>query len=738
MKARTLEGGEVELEQERVDSFKARLRGQLILPGEAGYDEARSVWNAMIDKRPALIVRCRGVSDVIAAVKLAREYNLLLSIKGGGHNIAGLATENGALMLDMSLMRGVWVDEEKGIACAQPGCLLGDVDSETQVHGLAAVLGFIFQTGAAGLTLGGGFGYLTRRWGWTADNVVGMDVVTGDARLVRASREENADLFWGLRGGGGNFGVVVGIDYKLYPVGSEVVGGVVAWPAAEASGVLELYRTLAEEAPVELTLALLMRPAPPAPWLPEKIHGKPIVAILACYSGDPEEGEKAVAPIKSFGNPVGDILVRRPYVQMQSLLDGTQPRGRRYYWKSEYLSHLHPDVCRTIMDHAARIPSRHSAVILFQIGGALNQMDDEHSPVGNRDARYVLTVAGSWERPKEDRRNIEWVRRAWNDMKAFSTGGTYVNFLTEEESDERTEAALGTAMNRLYEIKERWDPANRFRVNRNIRLEGSDANSEAERLWRKYLTTGEIEDERRQRRIFRLLPGSPRCKNCYAPFHGVGSALVRAIYGKEPSNLNPRMCNFCDRFAKEFRGGVEIELSLLFADVRGSTTLAESMSAMAYSKLINRFYKAATKVLINSDALIDKIIGDEVVAMFVPGFVGPDHARYAVNAARRIISETGHRSAAGPWIPLGAGVHTGTAFVGSVGSAEGTTDITVLGDAANTAARLASAAAQGEILVSDATYRAVHPDIEPLERRELSLKGKQQPVQVHVLSERGH
>jgi len=342
------------------------------------------------------------------------------------------------------------------------------VDRETQVHGLAAVLGFVSLTGIAGLTLGGGFGYLTRRWGWTSDNVAGMDVVTAAGRLVRASSDENADLFWGLRGGGGNFGVVTGIDYTLYPVGPEIVGGLVAWPQSEAPRVLELYRTLAEQAPPELTLVTLLRNAPPAPWLPKDMHGKPIVAVLACYSGSPEEGEKVVAPIKAFGNPIGDVLVRRPYAQMQTLLDATQPKGRRYYWKSEYLPSIEPALCEKAMEHAARIRSPHSAVILFQIGGALNQLDDEHSPVGNRGARYVLNVAGSWEQASDDQANIQWARDAWNDMRSFSTGGTYINFLTEDEGPERTRAALGKGLQRLAEVKARWDPQNVFRTNRNI------------------------------------------------------------------------------------------------------------------------------------------------------------------------------------------------------------------------------------------------------------------------------
>ena len=469
MRAKTMDGREFDLKQETLDGLKQRLRGPVILPGDGGYEESRTVWNSMIDKKPAIIARTIGIADVIACVKFARDNDLLLCIKGGGHNIAGLATADGALMLDMSLMRGVWVDPQKQVAHAQAGCQLGDVDRETQVHGLAAVLGFVSLTGITGLTLGGGFGYLTRRWGWTSDNVAGMTVVTANAQLVRASSDENPDLFWGLRGGGGNFGVVTGIDYALFPVGPEIVGGVVAWPASEAPKVLELYRTLAETAPTELTLVALMRPAPPAPWLPKEMHGQPIIALTACYSGRVEDGEKVVAPIKGFGNPVGDVLVRRPYAQLQSLLDATQPKGRRYYWKSEYLSSIEPALCEKVIEHAARIRSPHSAVILFQIGGALNKLSEDHSPVGNRDARYVLNVAGSWEQAADDAANIEWARNAWNDMKSFSTGGNYINFLTEDEGPERIEAALGKGLKQLAVIKAKWDPQNVFRTNRNIK-----------------------------------------------------------------------------------------------------------------------------------------------------------------------------------------------------------------------------------------------------------------------------
>jgi hypothetical protein len=247
-----------------------------------------------------------------------------------------------------------------------------------------------------------------------------------------------------------------------------VVGGIVAWPAKDAPEVLSLYRTLAEQAPPELTLVAMMRPAPPAPWLPQEWHGKPIVALLACYSGKPEDGERAVAPIKSFGSPIGDVLLRRPYGQMQTLLDATQPKGRRCYWKSEYLPQIKPALCEKVIQHAAKVPSPLSVMLLFQIGGALNRLEESHSPVGNRDARYVLILAGAWEQANKDRQNIEWVRDAWNDMREFSTGSTYINFLTEDEGEARMEAALGKRLQRLAEVKAKWDPENVFRTNRNI------------------------------------------------------------------------------------------------------------------------------------------------------------------------------------------------------------------------------------------------------------------------------
>ena len=422
----------------------------------------------MIDRRPGAIARCLGVADILASVQFARERGLMLSIKGGGHNISGLAVCDGGLMIDLSLMRGVFVDPSARVAHAQPGCLLGDVDRETQVHGLAAVLGFVSNTGAAGLTVGGGFGYLTRRFGWTSDNVLSLDVVTADGRVVRASEQENVDLFWGLRGGGGNFGVVTNFDYRLYPVGPEIVAGAIAWRGEDAPKVLDMWRTLVESAPPELVVVAGLRNAPPAPWIAKEIHGKPIVALFVCHTGSVADGEKLLAPIKKFGSPVGDVVQRRPYVSQQSLLDATQPKGRRYYWKSEYLSTLEPEMIDKAIEYAGRIRSPHSAILIFPLEGALNKLPDDHSAVGNRDAAFVLNITASWEKAEDDAANIEWARAAWRDMRRFSTGGTYVNFLTEEEGDDRIKAAYGKNHARLVELKTTWDPTNLFRLNKNI------------------------------------------------------------------------------------------------------------------------------------------------------------------------------------------------------------------------------------------------------------------------------
>ena len=467
---KTLDGGMAELSAEAIAAFRAGFRGQVIAAGDPGYDEHRAIWNAMIDRKPGLIVRCTGTADVVAAVKLAGAHKLLSSVKGGGHNIAGLAICDGGLVIDLSAMRGVMFDPTTNTVRAQAGCTLGDVDRETQLHGRAAVLGFVSATGIAGLTTGGGFGYLTRRHGWTCDTLVALEVVTADGKVVRASETENAELFWCLRGGGGNFGIVTAFEYRTYPVGPTILGGIVAWPAEAAGTVLPLYRELAASAPRDLTLVTMMRMAPPAPWLPKEAHGKPIVAVLACYTGtDLAEGERLLAPLRKHGTPLADIVTQRPYAQMQMLLDGTQPKGRRYYWKSEWLGRLDDELFDLYRQRAATIASPHSAIILFQVGGAVGELPADHSAMGNRDAAFVLNIAGSWETADDDARQVGWARETWETLRRFSTGGVYVNFLTDDEGAERTAAAYGQAtLARLAALKVKYDPANLFRHTKRV------------------------------------------------------------------------------------------------------------------------------------------------------------------------------------------------------------------------------------------------------------------------------
>ena len=451
-----------------LDALKPKLRGPLLLPGESGYDDCRSVWNAMIDRRPGAIVKPLNTPDVVACVEFARQNSIRLCVKGGGHNIAGLAVCDDGLLLDMSLMRGVWVNPALKHAHAQAGCLLGDVDRETQLHGLAAVLGFVSNTGIAGLTLGGGFGYLSARYGWTSDTVESIDVVTADGRWVRATEKDHPDLLWGLRGGGGNFGVATGFTYRLYPVGPEIIGGAIAWPGDDAEAVLALHREFTASAPPECAVVAGLRNAPPAPWIAKEYHGKPIVALFICDTGPVAEAEKRVAPLKAFKKPIGDVCMKRTYVSQQALLDATQPKGRRYYWKSEYLPKLSPELGAQAIAHARKIASPHSAILLFPIGAGVGRLAGDHSAVGNRDARWVFNVAAAWEQPDDDAKHMEWARAAWRDLRQYSTGGTYINFLTEEEGDERTRAAYGNNLERLASVKSKWDPGNLFNANKNI------------------------------------------------------------------------------------------------------------------------------------------------------------------------------------------------------------------------------------------------------------------------------
>jgi len=447
----------------------AAFNGRLVGPEDSGYDEARKVYNAMIDRRPAVIGKPTSPTEVAQLIHFAREHGLPVAVRGGGHNGAGLGTVDDGVVIDLSLMRDVEVRPQERTVRVGGGATWGEVDRATGAHGLATPSGIISTTGVGGLTLGGGIGYLARGLGLSCDNLVSADVVTADGKFVIASEKENEDLFWALRGGGGNFGVVTRFEHRLHPVGPEIYAGALAWRGEDASEVLEMYRTFSAAAPPELAVIAGMRPAPPAPWLPKDVHGKLIVAMFVCHTGDPAAGEKAVAPLRAFGRrPVGDIVQRRTYVSQQSLIDATQPKGRRYYWKSEYLPSVTKPLLGTVVEHAARIRSPHSAILMFPLGGALERLPEDHSAVGNRQTGAVLNIAGSWEKPEEDAEHVEWARAAWRDARKFSTGRVYVNFLTEDEGDDRVHQAYGSNYARLAHLKASWDPNNLFRVNKNI------------------------------------------------------------------------------------------------------------------------------------------------------------------------------------------------------------------------------------------------------------------------------
>jgi FAD/FMN-containing dehydrogenase len=453
-----------------VEAFKSSLRGELLLPGDEGYDEARAVWNGMIDKRPALIARCTGVADVIDAVNFARTNNLLVSVRGGGHNVAGKAVSDGGLMIDLSLMKGIRVDPKARTARAQPGATLGDLDRETQAFGLAAPAGIVSTTGIAGLTLGGGIGWLSRKYGLTADNLLSVDVVTADGRFLTASEEENADLFWGVRGGGGNFGIVTSFEYRLHPVGPIVVAGLLLHPMEKATEFLRFVREYAAKAPDELTVIPLLRLAPAAPFLPVEVHGAPVVGAGVLYAGPIDEGQRAVQPLKEFGSPLADLIGPKPFMAIQTMFDSGAAPGNQYYLKSEYMFDFSDDAIDAIVAHAARITSPLSLAAFFQLGGAVSRVGENDTAFSHRDAAFALNIQASWVDPEESDEHIQWTRDFWTALQPFSTGGVYVNFLSEDEGEDRVRAAYGAVKHeRLVALKNKYDPTNLFRMNQNIK-----------------------------------------------------------------------------------------------------------------------------------------------------------------------------------------------------------------------------------------------------------------------------
>ena len=464
LRVATLTGPDTVLGEADVEDFRSSLRGEMICPGDAGYDEARKVWNGMIDRRPGLIVRCAGVSDVINSVNFARTNDLLVAVRGGGHNVRGNAVCDGGIVIDMSQMKGIRVDPRRRTARAQAGLTWLDYDIETQAFGLASPGGTVSDTGIAGLTLGGGIGWLSGKHGLACDNLLSVDMVTADGRFLTASPTENADLFWGVRGGGGNFGVVTSFEYQLHPVGP-VLAGLLVHPFEKAKEVLEIYRDLSSTFPDEInTLAGFLS-------LPD---GTPAVGILVCYNGPLESGEKALRPLREFGSPLSDEIRPMAYTELQTLLDEAVPSGRQYYFKSSFTRDINDEIIEALVDYYSKATSPLSIVMFQQMGGATGRVGEGETAFSHRDARYDFVIAAAWEDPGESEVHIRWARDLWEAIERFTTGGSYINHLglEAEEGSDQIKAGYGGNYERLIALKNKYDPTNLFRHNPNIKPTG--------------------------------------------------------------------------------------------------------------------------------------------------------------------------------------------------------------------------------------------------------------------------
>jgi hypothetical protein len=448
------------------ERLRSRFRGALLRPGEEGYDEARRVWNGAIDRRPALIARCAGADDVAVAVRFAREQDLLVSVRGGGHAVAGHAVADGGLMIDLSLMKAIHVDPAARTARAAGGVLWGELDRATQQAGLATTGGLISHTGIGGLTLGGGLGHLMRKHGLTVDNLLSVELVTADGTQRLVDAETRPELFWGLRGGGGNFGVATAFEYRLHPVGL-ALGGPVFWPLEAAPEVLRVLREYAPEAPDELGMTISMMPAPPLPFLPREQFGKPVVALVLVWSGDLDEGERVLAPLRRIGTPLADAIGVAPYVALQSMLDGGAPHGRHYYWKAHRLHRLSDGVIDVCLERMAAATSPFCQVQGWVMGGAASRVPAGATAVGEREVGFEVSFVTGWPPSDGDgERHRDWARAGWEALRADSVG-VYANFISDE-GDAGVEAAYGDRVARLTALKDRYDPENFFRLNANV------------------------------------------------------------------------------------------------------------------------------------------------------------------------------------------------------------------------------------------------------------------------------
>ncbi|MHB1133666.1 MAG: FAD-binding oxidoreductase [Chloroflexota bacterium] len=458
------------ISERQIGDLANRMRGSLLRAGDAGYEEARRVWNGTIDKRPALIARCATPDDVVAAVNFARDNALALAVRGGGHNVAGYGTTDGGLVIDLSPMRAVAVDAGARRARVQGGATWADLDGAAQQHGLATPGGLISDTGVAGLTLGGGLGWLRRKFGLSCDNVRSVEIVTADGQLRRASTAENPDLFWALRGGGGNFGVVTEFEFELYPVGPEVAVAIVVYPVAATREVLRRFRDWTRDAPDEMAALAFPGVASEDEPFPEPIRGQPMVMVVAPYIGPVPEGEAALRPLRELAEPLADLSGVLPWVELQRFLDEEFPRGRLYYWKSVYLDDFSEEAIALIDEHARRAPSPLSTVDVWQLGGAMSRVDPSSTAFGRRDAPFMIGVEANWDDPAQSEQNIAWARACVKDLEPFSRGGLYLNFPgLMEEGDRMLQGTFGDSYQRLRQIKTKYDPHNLFRLNQNVK-----------------------------------------------------------------------------------------------------------------------------------------------------------------------------------------------------------------------------------------------------------------------------
>ncbi|MGD8868710.1 MAG: FAD-binding oxidoreductase [Gemmatimonadales bacterium] len=467
LEMRTTNGGKTALSEGDIEQFVSAISGELLTPESADYDETRAIWNGMIDRRPGLIVRCSEAADVARAVKFGRDNELLVSVRGAGHNIAGNAVADDALMIDLSAMNGVKVDPANRTARVQPGATLGDVDAATQAHALALPVGINSTTGIAGLTLGGGFGWLSRKYGLTIDSLISADVVTPAGQTLTASETENTDLFWGIRGGGGNFGVVTSFEFKLYPFGPEVLSGLIVHPFADAGNVLREYRDFVASAPEELSVFTVLRKAPPLPFLPEEVHGTEVLVIAALYAGALADGERAMRGLREIGNPIADAIAPHQFTDFQAAFDPLATPGSRNYWKSHNFAELSDGAIDLILEYGQKLPTAQCEILVAHLGGAVQRVRSDATAYAQRDAEFVLNLHTRWDDPAQDDECVSWARQLFDRFSDFASGGVYVNFMPEEERD-RVAAAYGANYERLVELKNKYDPENFFRLNQNI------------------------------------------------------------------------------------------------------------------------------------------------------------------------------------------------------------------------------------------------------------------------------